>query len=70
MAKGDPQAIKLHYRKSDTNRRPICGARSGNMTFSTTKRAEVDCIRCLAMLTNSTSLLMGAPGRPVAPRRD
>lgn len=55
MAQGDPQAIKLHYRKSDTNRRPICGARSGNMTFSTTKKSEVDCVRCLAMLAKPTA---------------
>lgn len=50
---GDPKAIKLHYRRSDANRRPICGARSGNMTFSTTKKSEVDCVRCLAMLAKT-----------------
>jgi hypothetical protein len=50
MAKGDPQAIKLHYRRSDTNRRPVCGARSTNMTFSTTDTMQVDCQRCIVWL--------------------
>ena len=55
VSRGDPMAIKTHYRRSDEDRRPVCGARSTNMTIGTTKKADVDCLRCLAWLANRGS---------------
>jgi hypothetical protein len=60
MATGDPMAIKTHYRRSAENRRPVCGARSTNMTIGSTDPGRVDCVRCLGWLARNRP--------PVGPR--